>query len=170
MFCRYDNYISGDNKTSPQVGEKLHSDKKVGEMYSLSKNTVARYLRIHQLTAQLKTMLDAGIFAFIPVVTLSFLKEREQKELAECIRLNGFNVDMKNADVLRQYSADGKLDDEHIYLILNGELGQKPKPNRTPVVKVSKNVYARYFEPSQSAEEVQGIVEKALELYFEQNK
>ena len=46
----------------------------------------------------------------------------------------------------------------------------KPKPNRTPTVKVDKAVYARYFKPSQPAKEVQDIVEKALEMYFEQQK
>ncbi len=156
----------GENQTFPQVGERLHSDKKVGEMYSLSKNTVARYLRIHQLVPALKTMLDAGAVSFIPAVTLSFLKTREQKEVAHCIELNGFNCDMKKADVLRQYSQDGKLDEDSTFLILNGEIGQKPPPNRTPVVKVNKTVYARYFKPGQPAKEVQDIVEKALDMYF----
>ena len=158
-----------ESGTSPQVGAKLRTDEKIGEAYSLSKNTIARYLRVNQLINSLKTMLDNGAIGFIPSVTLSFLKETEQKELNKCIELNGFAVDMKKADVLRQYSEDGKLDDERIYLILNGELGQKPKskPNRTPVVKVNKSVYARYFQPNQSAKEVQDIVEKALEQYFE---
>jgi len=42
------------------------------------------------------------------------------------------------------------------------------KPNRTPTVKIDKSVYSRYFKPSQPTKEIQNIVEKALELYFEQ--
>jgi len=159
-------YNREENGTSPQVGAKLRTDEKIGEEYALSKNTVARYLRVNKLIPALKTMLDNGVIAFIPAVTLSFLKTHEQKELANCIELNGFSCDMRKADVLRQFSQDRKLDEDNTFLILNGELGQKPKPNRTPVVKVKKDIYARYFNPNQSAEEVQDIVEKALEQYF----
>jgi len=155
-----------ENGTSPQLGAKLRTDEKIGEDYSLSKNTVARYLRIHQLIQPLKDLLDNGVIAFIPAVTLSFLKASEQKELAYTIELNGFSCDMKKADILRRFSEDGKLNEDSTFLILNGELGQKPKPNRTPVVKVDKTIYARYFQPNQPASEVQDIVEKALELYF----
>ena len=153
--------------TSPLIGEKFHSDKKVGEMYCLAKNTVARYLRVHQLAPLLKQRLDIGDIALYTAVTLSFLKENEQQLLDKCIELNSFKVDMKKADVLRQYSARGKLTDENVYLILSGEVGQKPKPNRTPTVKVSKSIYTKYFKTNQSAQEVQDIVEKALEMYFE---
>lgn len=156
-----------DSGTSSQVGTKLRTDEKIGEVYSLSRNTIARYLRIDQLIPVLKSLLDSGSLSFIPAVTISFLKEKEQRELAKSMELNGFSVDMKKADILRQFSEDEKLDDERIYLILNGELGRKPKPNRTPVVKVNKAVYAKYFQPSQSAKEVQETVEKALELYCE---
>jgi len=69
----------------------------------------------------LKTRLDDGDIAFIPAVTLSFLKEDEQGLVA-----------------------------------------------RTPTVKIDKSLYARYFQSNQSAKEVQDIVEKALQMYFEQ--
>lgn len=157
---------TGENETCAQVEHKLKARELIAKEYSLSRNTVARYLRIHKLITPLKTMLDAGDIAFIPAVTLSFLKEQEQMDLAKCVELNGFSVDMKKADVLRDYSGKGKLDDDRIYLILNGELGQKQKPNRTPVVKVNKAVYSKYFQPNQSAKEVQDIVEKALEMFF----
>jgi ParB family chromosome partitioning protein len=158
---------NADNETYAQVAHKMKSREIVAKEYSLSKDTVARYLRIHQLVPALKTMLDGGAVAFIPAVTLSFLKEREQNEVARCIELNCFSCDMKKADVLRQYSQDSKLNEDNTFLILNGELGQKPPPNRTPVVKVNKAVYARYFKPNQSAKEIQDIVEKALAMYFE---
>ena len=109
--------------TFPQVGEKSHSDKKVGEMYSLSKNTVARYLRVNQLIPTIKARLDNGEFAFMPAVTLSFLKENEQHLLDKCIELNGFTIDMKKADILRQYSESGSLNEENMCLILSGVVG-----------------------------------------------
>lgn len=158
----------GADGTSSQVEKKLTSIEKVGISYSLSKDTVARYLRINQLIPSLKTRLDNGDFAFIPAVTLSFLKEAEQSVLDACMKANSFKVDMKKADILRQYSEKDKLDSDSIYLVLSGKAGQKPPPNRTPTVKVSKAVYAKYFDSGQPAKEVQDIVEKALELYFNQ--
>ena len=156
-----------DYKKDGTYAQVAHKSREiVAKEYSLSKDTVARYLRIDQLIPTLKARLDSGEFAFIPAVTLSFLKEPEQQLLDNCIGLNSFAVDMKKADILRQHSEKGKLNEENIFLILSGEIGQKPKPNRTPTVKVSKDIYAKYFKSGQSAKEIQDIVEKAIERYF----
>lgn len=47
-----------DNDTSCQPGEKLSSDKKVGEQYNLSGRTISRYLRVYQLYKGLQDKLD----------------------------------------------------------------------------------------------------------------
>jgi len=154
------------NKTIRQVGEKLHSDKKVAEMYSLSPKTISRYLRIQQLIPSLKSRLDNDEIAFVAVVTLSFLKETKQELVDDCMENNDLSVDMKKADILRQFSEKGKLDSVNVYKILSGDTA--PKPNRTPTVKIDKTVYAKYFKPTQPAKEIQATVEKALEMYFEQ--
>ena len=75
-------------ETCAQLGHKLKSREVVAKEYSLSRNTVARYLRINQLIPSLKTRLDNGEFAFIPAVTLSFLKETEQQLLDKCVGLD----------------------------------------------------------------------------------
>jgi ParB family chromosome partitioning protein len=155
-----------ENETSAQVDQKLYSREKVGKEYNLSSKTVARYLRIHQLIMPLKSRLDDGGIAFIPAVTLSFLKEAEQMLVADCVERDGLSVDMKKADLLRQFSEKGKLNAANVNRILAGEA--KAKPNRTPTVKIEKTVYAKYFKPNQPAKEVQAIVEKALAQYFEQ--
>ena len=153
-------------QTAPQVGERLRSDQLVAEMYSLSKNTVARYLRVNKLTPELKNRLDNGSIPFMPAVTLSFLKLDEQVSLDECLTEANLSVNLKSSDLLRQYSEKGILTNENIILILKGEIGRRVKPNRTPTVKISKAVYAKYFKPEQTAKEVQDIVRKALEVYF----
>jgi len=155
------------NETLAQFATKFHTKRIVGEQYSLSKDSVARYLRIHKLTAALKKRLDNDEIPFITAVTLSFLREAEQEWLDKCIELNGFKVDIRKAEVLRDYSFRGKLTEEKLHLILAGDLGKPPKKNRTPTVKVTKTVYAKYFKPNQSAKEVQAVVEKALDYYFE---
>jgi len=154
-----------DNLTCAQVANKRKTIYKVGLEYGLSKDTIARYLRINQLLPILKSQLDNGNIAFIPAVTLSYLKEAEQTALADCIEQHCFSVDMQKAYTLRKHSEKRKLDGNTIKCILSGAMTQKS--NRTPTVKVSKTVYAIYFKPSQSAKEVQEIVEKALAMYFE---
>jgi ParB family chromosome partitioning protein len=88
-----------ESGTFAQLAQKSHSNRKIAEMYSLSKDTVARYLRINKLIIALKTRLDNGELAFLSAVTLSFLKEAEQDMLEHCMTLNRFSADMKKADM-----------------------------------------------------------------------
>jgi len=155
-----------ENGTSSQVAKKSLTNQKVAEMYSLSKDTVARYLRINKLTTSLKKRLDDGSIPLISAVTLSFLKREEQDLLEECLTENNMSVNLKSSELLRRYSEKEALTKENINLMLGGKIGFRPKPNRTPAVKISKAIYAKYFKPEQSSKEVQEIVRKALELYF----
>jgi ParB family chromosome partitioning protein len=157
-----------ENATSTQVGEKLLTVKKVGEMYSLSKNTVSRYIRIQQLVPALKFRLDKDEITFIPAVTLSFLKEDEQNIVNECMEQSKFSVDMKKAETLRLFSESGKLTEESVKMILSGEV--KSKASVIPTIKLKKAVYEKYFTLDQSTKEIQTIVEKALDMYFNKKK
>jgi len=158
----------GGNETCSQVANKSKSITKVGHEYGLSKDTVARYLRVEHLILEIKIMLDDGDVAFMSAVTLSYLKIEEQTILVDSMERNKLTVDMKKAEVLRTFSEKGKLDGESVYKVLSGNAA--PKPNRTPTVKINKAVYSRYFKPNQPAKEVQETVEKALEMYFAQQE
>jgi len=105
-----DSHSSEENETIPPLGERLNTVKKVGEMYSLSKNTVSRYIRVQFLIPALKNMLDDETLALRAAVALSFLKANEQELVADCMTRNSFSVDMKKADILRQFSDNGKLE------------------------------------------------------------
>lgn len=159
---------SSQLQTSVEKSQKLNTRESLAKEYGLKAFQVAQYIRVFQLIDALKNRLDNGEFAVTPAVTLSFLPEAQQVQLDKCMGMNGFKVDIKMANALREYYEISKLDDDSMYLILSGEAGQKPKPNRTPTVKVNKTVYAKYFRPEQPAKEVQEIVEKALALYFSQ--
>lgn len=155
-----------DNPTSAEFRRSSGTRETLAHEYGLKPNQVALYLRADKLIDPLKKRLDNDEFALSPAANLSFLKASEQQKIDKCMELNGFKVDVRKSGILREYSADKKLDAESIYLILNGEVGQPPKKNRTPTVKVAKDVYSRYFKPEQSAKEVQEVVEKALGYYF----
>jgi ParB family chromosome partitioning protein len=159
-----------EDTTLPQVGERLqlgHTDKKIAEMYSLSKNTVSRYLRIHQLYTPLKEMLDLGFIPFVPAVTVSFLTDKEQIMLADYLDEGIGKLDMKKAEILREFSKQRKLNLKTMKEILKGQAPQTERP--APAIKVSNEVYSRYFSEGQTAEEIQRTVEEALIFYFDNN-
>jgi ParB family chromosome partitioning protein len=57
--------ISRLRRHCPKWGED-EIDEKVGEKYNLSKNTVARYLRLNELIPELLARVDTEEIAFIP--------------------------------------------------------------------------------------------------------
>lgn len=156
-----------ENPTCSQIANKSKSIAKVGESYSLSKDTVARYLRINQVVHPLKKRLDAGEISFIAAVSLSYLKPRDQNALNKCLELNGFKIDIRKAELLRQYSEKSKLDEDSIFLILNGELISNQKKKRSFAFKIKPKIYSQYFSPDQKVAEVEAVIEKALEFYFQ---
>lgn len=149
-----------------QVGNKSKSISKVGEQYDLSKNTVARYLRLNELIPELLERVDNEDIAFIPAVALSFINKAEQKEIERIIAENNFKVDMIKADILRSNSELGNLSVDKIYAILSGELTKKKKSNKPEAVKVKPKIIARFFTQEHKAAEIEEVIEKALELYF----
>ena len=153
-----------ERETLSQVGTKLRSDEKVGEMYSLSRNTIARYLRINKLNDSLKGLLDQQKISFIPAVQVSFLTESEQSLLAELLQ-NGFTLDMKKANKLREMSKEKPLDQDNMSFVLSGKALKTVKT--TKKISMSSETYLKYFTEEQSTKEVESMVEQALELYFD---
>jgi len=171
-----DGQTSSDSNSVPQQNdERLHTGKKVAEMYSLSSATVSRYLRINQLIPALKTLLDDGNIPFMAAVTLSFLDTEGQEHVAEVLQygpLDGppasfqrFSLNIEKANMLRLLSQEGKLTHNLIEDILSGTAIQKPV-RATTVVKLNSSIYTRYFTSDQPAKEVEDIIAKALELFF----
>lgn len=157
---------TSEKSTSAEFRKSPDTRKVLAEEYSLRPNQIALHLRVHQLIDPLKARLDNNEFPLSVAADLSFLKETEQKAVDKCMELNGFKSDVKKARAMRAYSERGKLGDDNIYLILNGELGQPPKKKRAPAFKIKPKVYSLYFSPGQKASEVEEVIEKALSFYF----
>lgn len=152
--------------TLPQLGAKSRADEKVGEKYNLSKNTVARYIRLNELIPELLARVDNEEIAFIPAVALSFIKKSEQQDIERIIADNNFKVDMAKAEILRSNSEAGSLTSDRIYAILSGEIDKKKKSNKPLPIKIKPKVISRFFTQQQKPAEIEEVIEKALELYF----
>jgi len=158
---------SNSSEDSSQVATKyLRPTEKVGKSYHLSKDTVARYIRLNELIAGLLVRIDNEEIAFIPAVTLSFIGKIEQQEIERILSENKFKVDMAKADLLKSYSGDGTLTSDKIYGILSGEINIKKKSNKPAPIKIKAKVISKYFTPEQRLDEIEGIIEMALEMYF----
>lgn len=153
-------------ETSAPVGQKLTSRDKVGLEYGLSKNTVARLLRVDKLNNDLKMRVDNGEISIRCAVDLSYLAETEQEEVCKLLDENEFKIDMKKTDMLRSYSESSKLNEKTAYQILSGEINKKPKSTTPPPVKIKHKVYSKYFPEDAKVSEIERIVDEALELYF----
>jgi len=153
-----------ENETSPLIGAKLRSDEKLGIEYGLSKNTVARLLRIDHLIVELKQHVDDGKIGIYPAVSLSYLSETEQHLIEEAIANNEYKLDMKKAELLRSHA--GKLTAEQTNQILSGEATRKPRSKSPAPFKLKHKVYAKYFTSDNKASEVEEIIDKALDMYF----
>jgi len=151
--------------TSFPVGTKLENGdckQNIADNYGMGRTSVARLIRIDKLINELKQLIDNGSLAVRSGVELSFLSEETQRIVAE--QAEDFKIDMKIAKQLRS-SADenGDIDTAAIVRIITGTAEIKPKPVS---VKISNDIYSKYFTSDMKKKEITETIEKALEMYF----
>lgn len=157
--------LNGEEVENTADGEKKSKLAAVGENYGLSKDTVARLIRIDKLVPELKSYVDEGRIAVRAAVNLSYLFSSEQRKVAELI---DFGVDMKKSALLREVSRQNKLNDNAIHeILITGRLGNAPVAKRKPIrVKIDTEISDKYFSPDWDEARVQDIINLALEQYF----
>ena len=156
-----------ENPTSVQVEQKLESREKVGQEYGLSASKVGRYIKISSLIEPLLMRVDTGEIAFLAAYDLSFVEDTEkQQRIADLMVSEGYKLDMKKAELLRNYYETGKLTDVTTTQILSGEKTRKPKSDKPQYIKVKTSVITKYFTAGQSAKEIEETIDRALEIYF----
>lgn len=161
--------IKGEG-TSRLLGEKFTSADETGKGFNLSGRTVSRYLRICYLIKELKDRLDIEEIPFFAAVELSYLKEQEQNIVEHIIAENKFKINLKKSEVLKDYSGKNKLDEETAYSILSGELNKKAKSNKSVPIKLKRKLISKYFKPEAKQPEIEEIIDKALKLYFDNER
>ena len=130
--------------------------------YSRSRN-IARYVRCDRLIPGFKAMLDDGTLTMAAGVDISYLPESEQIVVMDVMEQNGIRLSRETAKELR--AASGSLTIEKTQSIFEVDKPAK-KVVRAMSVVLPPQVYVRFFADV-AVKDVQGIVEKALEKYFE---
>lgn len=160
--------LSKSPSTFSPMAKKLNTVKTIGEEYNLSKDSVARYLRINQLSENLKQLVDESKVAMRAGVDLSYLSEDNQEMVEAIISENTFKIDMKKATSLRVYDKNGKLTWDTAKAIISGEINKKAK--KPTGIKIQPKIISKYFKTEENKKDIENIIEKALELYFSKTK
>jgi ParB family chromosome partitioning protein len=148
-----------DELSCSLLGNRTRTMEKLGEQRGLSKNTIARYLRVNMLSEDLKYRLDDGDFGLYAAVSLSYLRSKEQKFLHEFLGDDG-KVGIRQAEHLRKESEERELKKSDIGKILNPEKPVKRKP-----FKVKADIMEKFFVDEKD-DDVERMIEEALAQYF----
>ena len=149
--------------------QRHNSREEVGSEYGLSRNTVARLLRIDKLIDGLKVWVDSGELSIRAAVELSYLSEDEQEQIVK------LNTDYTTGGMSKKISEKAAKEmkaaaDEGNTSKINDLLSDDDKEKKPSVksIKISKDIYDRYFSNVEK-DQITSIAEKALQLYFDKS-
>lgn len=141
---------------------------KTGEEYGLSKDSVARLIRVNKLIPELKSWVDIKQLSIRAAVELSYIPEEGQKKIYNVVKgtPNGENpivkICIKAAKALRaEYKNRSDVDNQEIINILFPIEEKHPKN-----LKLSSEIYSEYFNESDSEEYISNVIKTALKEYF----
>lgn len=157
-----------ENGENTEVEEPvLDSRGRLAKEYGLSGRTMARLLRINNLTEEWKRSVDNEFVALMTGVELSYLPEDFQNHLyRECQEL-AIKLSLKDSKKIKSMYEAGELNEIVISKFLVGNEKGKIKEKTFQNIKMPKEIYGRYFDKSANQDEVMETVKKALELYFD---
>ena len=151
--------------TSEQVAPKL-STEIIAEQENTSKDTIKRYIRLTKLIKPLLDLVDEGKIALTPAEKLSYLKEEEQRALAELIQDYEATPSLWQAVKLKEMSAMQLLDADMMFEVMS-----RPKPNQKETLKLDLDALRDFF-PDYTPKDIESAILRILTEWKkkEQNK
>ena len=147
--------------TSLQNGEKLNrmtSVKILAEQAEDNVTAIQRYIRLTNLIPPLMEAVDAGKLKFVPAADyISHLTEKEQTYLRFLMERDEVSPSVDQAQRLKQISAEGKLENNIIDLIMREE---KPLERK---VTLRNDRLQKYFPPSYTPKQMEEVIIKLLD-------
>ncbi len=133
-----------------------------------SRNQIHRFIRLTNLIPDILELVDNSVLrekdtlqvAMRPAVELSYLTETEQQSLLGIMQSEDCTPSHAQAIKMRQFSQNGKLDENVLLSIMQEEKGNQKEQFRMPKERISK-----YFAPGTPAQKIEDTIVKALELY-----
>ena len=147
--------------TSLQNGEKLNrmtSVKILAEQAEDNVTAIQRYIRLTNLIPPLMEAVDAGKLKFVPAADyISHLTEKEQTYLQFLMERDEVSPSVDQAQRLKQISAEGKLENNIIDLIMREE---KPLERK---VTIRNDRLQKYFPTNYTPKQMEEVILKLLE-------
>ena len=158
------NLEQGIIEKESKAEDKTNSRKALGKEYHLSGASIARYLRLNELSDSWKQEVDNEKIGLTMAVDLSYLSKEIQEYLYQ--QCGELELTLKSSDTkaLHLMNRQEELNKEMITTYLLNL--KKPKMKEYQNIKLSQSIYQKFFRYEESKEEVEGIIEKALEIYF----
>ena len=148
-------------KNSAQVGQNFQgrfSVELLAEQVNESRMQIQRYVRLNKLIPPLLDAVDAGTLKFVPAADfLSHLSEKEQTYLLLVMERDEVSPSLGQAQRLKQLSAEGKLENNIIDLVMREE---KPLERK---VTIRNDRLQKYFPASYTPKQMEEVIIKLLE-------
>ena len=130
----------------------------LSEQSGESQTQIQRYIRLTNLIPPLMEAVDAGKLKFVPAADyISHLTEKEQTYLQLLMERDEVSPSVDQAQRLKQISAEGKLENNIIDLIMREE---KPLERK---VTLRNDRLQKYFPPSYTPKQMEEVIIKLLE-------
>ena len=164
-----------EDETNTLTGNK--SIEVTGEKYGLSRNSVARYIRLNDLIPEIKEYLDSEELSIRAGVALSYLNKKRQQIVYENMQKWQKCPSMKQAEELKRlnakYTADTEMGDEafplHCTDLLLGlnAYAKEQKPQKTIKLNLKRSEVQSYFKEDDTEETIQETILEALQFFHQ---
>ena len=153
-------------RTLSQVATKTDTADEIGKETGESRDQVFRYIRLTYLIPELLEMVDKGKIAFSPAVELSYLSEKEQRELLDTMQCEDCTPSLSQAQQLKKASQKAGLSADYIFAMLS-----EPKPNQREKITFKVDELRSFFPKHYTTEDIQkAIIGLILKQYQEQKR
>ena len=149
--------------TSRQLVGKLETADMVAD--GESGRQVQRYIRLTHLIPGILQMVDDSKIALTPAVEISYLTNREQRELLETMECEDCTPSLSQAIQLKQLSQSGNLDIYTVFDILT-----QRKPNQQDKISFRADDVRKFFPRSYTTAQMQDVILRLLEGYQRQRQ
>ena len=148
-------------QTCGQVGHKSRDTLTKEE----SGRQVQRYIRLTHLIPGILQMVDDSKIALTPAVEISYLTNREQKELLETMECEDCTPSLSQAIQLKLLSQSGNLDIYTVFDILT-----QRKSNQQDKISFRTDDVRKFFPKSYTTAQMQDVILRLLEGYQRQRQ
>jgi len=157
------NLEQGIIEKESKAEDKTDSRKALGKEYNLSGASIARYLRLNELSKSWKQEVDEDQIGLTMAVELSYLSKEIQEYLYQQCKELELSLKPSDAKALHLMNRQEEMNQEMVATYLLNL--KKPKMKEYQNIKLSQSIYQKFFQ-DKAKEEAEGIIEKALEIYF----